>query len=610
MKNYFPIIHLCILLLIVSCKNRSEIEIESLIDITNIPQDELEIYKKLNENPDNLRNNIALWVKLSREFRYEDLADQATRVYYRAQDKGNDSLMSFAAAYIAQSYLLLNNLDSVQLYLNRVESKYIEKDLVLFAMVNNVSAIYAMRAHLDYGKALQYYIIALEAMDRAGSIDNQASLLCNIASLYFEREDTTGLSYASRAYDLTKSINAPHLKVHTGLVKAQLLYLSRRFHESLQVLAVTYQKADSLGYRSYLPVLDMVTADVYFKMGNTGKAKEYYEKALAIKNDIESGTVIQIMQHYADFLQSIHEYEKAYYYYKDALEMSYSTNNIEVRHKVLTGLSDVLFLLGRKQEALEVYRNAHRYQDTLLSKQKDMEFNKLLISFERKEKENQIEIRDLTLAKTKRTSIIIILILSIIIAGILTALFYIKKRNKMYRLMVEKHQEQFHKNKMIRDMNEESKKIILMGKDINPNHIEALAKEDHAEGPVNMDENLLNIYLSIERLMKDKKLYRDKDISLENLASTLGTNRSYISRAINAYAENTFYNYINTYRVEEATSILSDVSKDVVLKNLAGDLGYNSISSFYRAFQKETGCPPAKYREQILRSQQSSGTNI
>lgn len=609
MKNYL-LLHLCVLLLSVSCKSRNDIGIESLVKMNNVPKDELEIYKKLKENPDNLKNNIVLWAKLSRDFRYEDMVDHASSVYYRAQNMGNDSLMSFAAAYVSQAYLLLNNLDSVQLYLNRVEPRYIEKDLVLYAMVNNVSATYAMRAHLDYSKALQYYMNALNAMEKAGSLDNQVSLLCNIASLYFEREDSTGLRYADKAYNLIKSINVPHLHVHSGLVKAQLLYLSRRFHESLEVLAVTYQKAENLGYSMYLPVLDMTMADVYFKMDRTEKAREYYERALAQKDSIESGTVIQIMQHYADFLLSIQEYDEAYSLYEEALGMSYSTGNIEARQKILTGLSDVLFLLGRKQEALEVYRNAHRYQDTLLSKQKDMEFNRLLISFERKEKDSQIEIRDLTLAKTKRTAVIIILVLVIIIAGVLTALFYIRKRNKMYRLMVEKHQEQFQKNRLIRNMSEESKKIMLMEKDINPNLVETLAKEDNADGPVSVDVNLLNIYLSIEKLMKEEKLYRDRDISLESLASRLATNRSYVSRAINAYAENTFYNYINAYRVEEATSILSDVSRDVTLKNLAGDLGYNSISSFYRAFQKETGCPPAKYREQILKSQSSSNVNM
>ena len=36
-------------------------------------------------------------------------------------------------------------------------------------------------------------------------------------------------------------------------------------------------------------------------------------------------------------------------------------------------------------------------------------------------------------------------------------------------------------------------------------------------------------------------------------------------------------------------------------QDLAMEMGYNSQSSFYRAFVKETGVPPSKYREESLR---------
>ena len=52
---------------------------------------------------------------------------------------------------------------------------------------------------------------------------------------------------------------------------------------------------------------------------------------------------------------------------------------------------------------------------------------------------------------------------------------------------------------------------------------------------------------------------------------------------------------------DDASRILSDASSEIQLQDLAMEMGYNSQSSFYRAFVKETGVPPSKYREESLR---------
>lgn len=74
-----------------------------------------------------------------------------------------------------------------------------------------------------------------------------------------------------------------------------------------------------------------------------------------------------------------------------------------------------------------------------------------------------------------------------------------------------------------------------------------------------------------------------------------------------------FWNYINMYRIEDAVSILSDLDQEVSLKILSDRLGFNSTSTFYRAFQKETGCPPLRFREelrQLKRRQDSADESV
>ena len=99
--------------------------------------------------------------------------------------------------------------------------------------------------------------------------------------------------------------------------------------------------------------------------------------------------------------------------------------------------------------------------------------------------------------------------------------------------------------------------------------------------------------------MREEHAYRSNDISLDKLASLLGSNRTYISRVINRYADKTFWGYVNMYRIAEATEILSDLDLNIQIKNIYETLGYNSAASFFRVFREETGISPSRYREEV-----------
>ena len=102
--------------------------------------------------------------------------------------------------------------------------------------------------------------------------------------------------------------------------------------------------------------------------------------------------------------------------------------------------------------------------------------------------------------------------------------------------------------------------------------------------------------------MRKDKVYKKKSITRDDLAEMLNTNRTYVSRAINRFSGKTFTDYINMWRVIEATIIMADKSNDVPLKQLAEDLGYSSLPVFHRSFQKETGVTAGKYMKELRTS--------
>lgn len=96
--------------------------------------------------------------------------------------------------------------------------------------------------------------------------------------------------------------------------------------------------------------------------------------------------------------------------------------------------------------------------------------------------------------------------------------------------------------------------------------------------------------------MAEEKLYLNPDLSLPDLAKHLQTNASVLSAVINtAYGKN-FNDFINTYRVEAVKTMLK--SPEAQLYSLLGiglECGFNSKSTFNRAFKKATGKSPGEY---------------
>ena len=95
----------------------------------------------------------------------------------------------------------------------------------------------------------------------------------------------------------------------------------------------------------------------------------------------------------------------------------------------------------------------------------------------------------------------------------------------------------------------------------------------------------------VAALMQEEKIYRRSDMGIDMVARLLNSNRSYVSAAVNRFSGMEFRQYVNSLRISEAVSMLSDPSDDTPLKAMYADLGFNSASSFYRAFRMLQASP-------------------
>jgi YesN/AraC family two-component response regulator len=86
--------------------------------------------------------------------------------------------------------------------------------------------------------------------------------------------------------------------------------------------------------------------------------------------------------------------------------------------------------------------------------------------------------------------------------------------------------------------------------------------------------------------MVNDKLYLNPELSLVFLAEYLGSNRTYVSKAIKDAKGCNFSDYVNRYRLDYAIDLMTNAPKDaIVVQNIAAQCGCGSIQTFYRYFK-------------------------
>ena len=99
-------------------------------------------------------------------------------------------------------------------------------------------------------------------------------------------------------------------------------------------------------------------------------------------------------------------------------------------------------------------------------------------------------------------------------------------------------------------------------------------------------------------LMKRERPYRDPDLTLSALADRLDTTPHKLSEVLNTELSQTFYDFVNSYRVEDVRRRLAaSDSKHLNVLTLAMEAGFASKSTFNQVFKKQTGQTPSTYRK-------------
>ncbi len=127
-------------------------------------------------------------------------------------------------------------------------------------------------------------------------------------------------------------------------------------------------------------------------------------------------------------------------------------------------------------------------------------------------------------------------------------------------------------------------------------------KEDAIEISAKDSDSLEHkkLYNQLLQTMESSKPYLDSHLSLHKLAASSKIPAGKLSTVINNYANQNFYDFVNSYRVTQIKERLK--TEDMELYSILGiaeECGFNSKASFNRVFKKMEGKTPTQYLKSL-----------
>ena len=111
------------------------------------------------------------------------------------------------------------------------------------------------------------------------------------------------------------------------------------------------------------------------------------------------------------------------------------------------------------------------------------------------------------------------------------------------------------------------------------------------------EDKIRELAKQIIHLMEDEKLYREAELTLQDLSESLHSSPHQVLQAINDGLKKNFYEVINGYRVEEAKRLLLDPrTQNFTILSVGFESGFNSKTTFNTVFKKFTGFTPTDFK--------------
>ena len=502
--------------------------------------------------------------------------------FEKAQDSAGYYLLEAELNYEKGQYN-----KSLLLYQNVLNLSETAKDTNL--IIESLSALSNLYNELGFADSAFIYCEREMILNKA--IQNYAAVSDNFRKLYtFPRYTVGGISesqFITIGYLDSGLVYAKKSKSLSAIVHSMTNYAVRTYvddsEKGLRLIQAAIDSARKLPYPNEPLVYALQQSyHIYWKAGKRQEAEDNLLEALPMALIFNKpARLAQIYWLLGMIENSRANNKKALSFLRKAVYYCEKGNISPLKRSIYSSIREVYRELGNTDSTLYFMEKYSRLAEKAHNNTMNKQISLLSARFKVAEKEGKIELLD-ELNQQKEEKIylqnlfILTLAASVIIVSILLIFSYFqyKKTQKAYLVLTRKTTE----------IQKQQKEIVRL----------------NGEKRANIKSKLEPQKMKLVDLFEKDKIYLDKYLNLQTVASQLDTNTSYLSTLINSSYKCNFTQFLHKYRVLEACEILSKEENEIYsMEGIAEMSGFVSKSAFNKAFKEFTGLTPTTFRKNI-----------
>ncbi|MCC8113269.1 MAG: helix-turn-helix domain-containing protein [Bacteroidales bacterium] len=430
----------------------------------------------------------------------------------------------------------------------------------------------------DYSLGQTYMLNALERARSADFRRLEASICGNLSEMAMLQNDTTGLEWAQRAYEIAKADQNSHTLINSTYCMAAHYHLRGNETEALQYLIQTDSLSHQYGYGDMGKVYALY-ASIYTSQDQIAKALPYFNLSLTdtINNDIFSHIEASVTRA---------KLESAMGHLTTSDSLAYGALRLGDQYGVHCYDLALYDLLSANAQTRNDYPKAYHFlqirNELTQSKVKNLDqylIKERKLNLDLSESIRDNEIQGLQIKNQRKVIWFVAMICALL--GLIAFLLWhnLHRRKRLYQAIVEQQ-----KQAIIRE--------------------DMLATSRREEGLSTAEDKNQALWIRLCSLLDEEETFVNPQINRETIAEKLGTNRTYLSQVIKEKGGTSLSNMIKERRVRMAVHILTNATNDSLpMKDIALRVGFASESTFFRAFKESIGMSPMEFKKTVKKTE-------